>query len=162
MSFNSRDFRDALGHFVTGVVIITTRTPSGEPLGLTVNSFASVSLDPPLVLWSLDRTSDRFQTMMSCTHFGVSVLGSDNQHLSHRLSRKGETALEGETLRDGPHNVPLLDCATAHFVCSVESRVEGGDHVIFLGRVLDFGHKGHGHPLVFYRGRYRVLGDLEG
>jgi 4-hydroxyphenylacetate 3-hydroxylase, reductase component len=161
MSENFRGFRDALGHFATGVAIITTPGPGGTPVGLTVNSFASVSLDPPLVLWSLDRSSDRFATFMQADHFAVNILGDANQPLSHRLSRKGDFSLEGETLRTGPNGVPMLGCAIASFECSVEARHEGGDHVIFVGRVLDFAHTSHGRPLVYYRGRYRILADDE-
>jgi len=159
MSEHLRNFRDALGHFATGVAIITTKGPNGAPIGLTVNSFASVSLDPPLVLWSLDRTSDRFTAFMQAEHYAVNILGDANQTLSHRLSRKGEFALEGEPVRTGPHGAPMLTCAIASFECRIEHRHEGGDHVIFVGRVLDFSHTSHGRPLVYYRGRYRVLAD---
>ena len=159
MSEHLRNFRDALGHFATGVAIITTKGPNGAPIGLTVNSFASVSLDPPLVLWSLDRTSDRFTAFMQAEHYAVNILGDANQTLSHRLSRKGEFTLEGEPLRTGPHGAPMLTCAIASFECRIEHRYEGGDHVIFVGRVLDFSHTSHGRPLVYYRGRYRVLAD---
>ena len=159
MSEHLRNFRDALGHFATGVAIITTKGPNGAPIGLTVNSFASVSLDPPLVLWSLDRTSDRFTAFMQAEHYAVNILGDANQTLSHRLSRKGEFTLEGEPVRTGPHGAPMLTCAIASFECRIEHRYEGGDHVIFVGRVLDFSHPSHGRPLVYYRGRYRVLAD---
>ncbi|MDZ4867304.1 MAG: flavin reductase family protein [Alphaproteobacteria bacterium] len=159
MSEHLRNFRDALGHFATGVAIITTRGPDGAPIGLTINSFASVSLDPPLVLWSLDRTSDRFTAFMQAEHYAVNILGDANQTLSHRLSRKGEFTLEGEPVSTGPHGAPMLTCAIASFECRIEHRHEGGDHVIFVGRVLDFSHTSHGRPLVYYRGRYRVLAD---
>jgi len=159
MSEHLRNFRDALGHFATGVAIITAKGPDGAPIGLTVNSFASVSLDPPLVLWSLDRTSDRFATFMQAEHYAVNILGDANQTLSHRLSRKGEITLEGEPLSIGAHGVPMLSCAIASFACRIEHRYDGGDHVIFVGRVLDFSHTSHGRPLVYYRGRYRVLAD---
>jgi flavin reductase (DIM6/NTAB) family NADH-FMN oxidoreductase RutF len=161
MSDDFRGFRDALGHFATGVAIVTTRGPDGSPLGLTVNSFASVSLDPPLVLWSLDRTSDRFAAFMQAEYFTVNLLGDHNQDLSHRLSRKGEFTLDGIALRPGGNGVAKLDCAIAHFECKVEARHDGGDHVILVGRVLDFSHTSHGRPLVFYRGRYRVLSDTD-
>ena len=159
MSEISRRFRDALGHFATGVAIVTARGSHGAPLGLTVNSFASVSLDPPLVLWSLDRASDRFQAFMRVEHFAVNILGAAHRALSQRLSRKGEGSLEGEPLRDGAHGVPMLAGAIANFECRVEHRHDGGDHVIFVGRVLDFAHKAHGNPLVYYRGRYRALDE---
>lgn len=159
MNEHLRNFRDALGHFATGVAIITTEGPDGAPIGLTVNSFASVSLDPPLVLWSLDRASDRFDAFMRAEHYAVNILGDANQTLSHRLSRKGKFTLEGEPVRTSPHGAPMLTCAIASFECRIEQRHEGGDHVIFVGRVLDFSHTSHGRPLVYYRGRYRVLAD---
>lgn len=159
MSDKSRRYRDALGHFATGVAIITVRGPEGTPLGLTVNSFSSVSLDPPLVLWSLDRSSDRFAAYMHAKHFAVNILGDANQTLSHRLSRKGDFSLDNEPLREGVHGVPVLTCSIASFECAVEHRHDGGDHVIFVGRVLDFTHTSHGRPLLYYRGRYRLLAD---
>jgi flavin reductase (DIM6/NTAB) family NADH-FMN oxidoreductase RutF len=159
MSETSRRFRDALGHFATGVAIVTARGADGAPLGLTVNSFASVSLDPPLVLWSLDRASDRFKAFMRAEYFAVNILGNANRALSQRLARKGEGGLDGEPLREGAHGVPMIESAIANFACRIEHRHDGGDHVIFVGRVLDFAHKAHGNPLVYYRGRYRALDE---
>lgn len=159
MNENSRGFRDALGHFATGVAIVTARSGAGEPIGLTINSFASVSLDPPLVLWSLDRTSDRFKLFMAAEHFCVNTLGDECRAVSQRLSRKGESSLQDDEVRDGAHHLPILKSAIAHFECRVEHRHDGGDHVIFVGRVLDFGHTAHGRPLVYYRGRYRTLDE---
>ncbi len=161
MSFNSRAFRDALGQFATGVAVVTARTPTGETVGLTINSFASVSLDPPLVLWSLDRTSDRFAAFMQVDHFGVNVLSDECLTLSQRLSRKGERSLHDEPLRPGAHDLPLLERALAHFECRVEARHEAGDHVIFVGRVLSFAHNERRRPLLYYRGRYRALSEPE-
>lgn len=162
MSQNSRAFRDALGQFATGVAVVTVKTPAGEVVGLTVNSFASVSLDPPLVLWSLDRHSDRFDAFMGADHFAVNVLSDECMTLSQRLSRKGERHLLDEPFTVGAHDQALLERALAHFECKVEARHEGGDHVIFLGRVLTFNHQTKGRPLLYYRGRYRAVADLDG
>jgi 4-hydroxyphenylacetate 3-hydroxylase, reductase component len=162
MSLDSRAFRDALGQFATGVAVVTVRTPAGEAVGLTVNSFASVSLNPPLILWSLDRASDRFQTFIQATHFAVNVLAEDGGPLSQRLACKGERSLEGEQVTQGEHGVPVLTRALSHFDCSVEARHDGGDHVIFVGRVLRFGHDPKRKPLLYYRGRYRALSDPGG
>ena len=159
MSQDSRAFRDALGQFATGVAVVTARTAAGEAIGLTINSFASVSLDPPLVLWSLDRASDRFQTFMHAKHFAVNVLADDNTTLSQRLSRKGEHGLDGEPLTKGKHDLPVLERALSHFECCVEARHDGGDHVIFVGRVLHFGHNAKRKPLLYFRGRYRALSE---
>ncbi len=157
MTSNARGFRDALGHFATGVAVISARGTSGAPIGLTVNSFASVSLDPPLILWSLDCGSDRFAALMQAEHFAVNVLGTAERNLSQRLSRKGESALTGEALRDGAHGVPIIRNAIATFECRVEQRHQAGDHVIIIGRVLDFSHSTHASPLLYYRGGYRDL-----
>ncbi|MBI1209835.1 MAG: flavin reductase [Alphaproteobacteria bacterium] len=157
MSHDSRAFRNALGHFATGVCVITAQGSDGEAVGVTVNSFASVSLDPPLVLWSLDRASDRFPVFMASDHFCVNVLDGRAQHLSHRLSRKGERSIADEPCAKGKTALPILQDALAHFECKVEARHDGGDHVIFVGRVLSFDFKEGGDPLLFYRGRYRSL-----
>lgn len=162
MSLDSRALRDALGQFATGVAVVTARTPAGETVGLTINSFASVSLDPPLILWSLDRSSDRFEAFMQADQFAVNVLSDECLTLSQRLSRKGERHLHGEPLRAGAHDLPLIERALAHFECRVEARHEGGDHVIFVGRVLSFSHNDRRRPLLYYRGRYRALSDGEG
>lgn len=157
MSQESRAFRSALGHFATGVCVVTAVGADGEQVGVTVNSFASVSLDPPLVLWSLDRASDRFPVFMAADHFAVNVLDGSSQHISHRLSRKGERSVSEEQCAQGLTAIPILKDALAHFECKVEARHDGGDHVIFVGRVLSFDHKSEGDPLLYYRGRYRSL-----
>jgi flavin reductase (DIM6/NTAB) family NADH-FMN oxidoreductase RutF len=162
MSLDSRALRDALGQFATGVAVVTARTPNGEAIGLTINSFASVSLDPPLILWSLDRASDRFQVFMQAETFAANVLSDECKALSQRLSRKGERSLEGEPLSKGEHDLPLLERALSHFECRVEARHDGGDHVIFVGRVLSFGRNRQRKPLLFYRGHYRALSEGEG
>jgi 3-hydroxy-9,10-secoandrosta-1,3,5(10)-triene-9,17-dione monooxygenase reductase component len=109
------------------------------------------------VLWSLDRASDRFRVFMRVEHFAVNILGDAHRALAQRLARKGDGGLGGEVLREGKHGVPILRDAIAEFECRVEHRHDGGDHIIFVGRVLDFAHTAHGRPLVYYRGRYRTL-----
>ena len=116
-----------------------------------------MSLDPPLVLWSLDRSSDRFAALMQAKHFVVNILGGESRALSQRLSRKGESSLDGEGVQGGAHGVPVLTAAIAHFDCDVFARYEGGDHVILLGHVRDFGLQEGDPPLIYFRGRYREL-----
>ncbi|MFN9161957.1 MAG: flavin reductase family protein [Alphaproteobacteria bacterium] len=157
MTLNSRAFRDALGHFATGVAVISARAGDAGTIGLTINSFASVSLDPPLVLWSLDRGSDRYPPLMQVSRFGIGVLGREGEDLSRRLARKGQFALGKDEVADGPNGVPLLRKAIAAFECEVEQRIDAGDHVIFLARVLSCSHAGHEAPLLYYRGAYRAL-----
>jgi len=157
MTLDSRGFRDALGHFATGVAIISATGPDGGAIGLTINSFASVSLDPPLVLWSLDKSSDRFRLLMQVENFGVNLLGQAEMDISRRLSRKSESALGDDELRKGHHGVPMLKHAIASFECAVHERIEAGDHIIFIGRVLHAAHDSHEQPLLYYRGAYRGL-----
>jgi len=159
MSLNSREFRDALGHFATGVAVISAFKADGETLGVTVNSFASVSLDPPLILWSLDKGSDRFAPLMQVDRFAVNILGQGEQEMSRRLSRKGQSALHPDEFSKSTHGVPVLRHAAAIFECVVHEKIEAGDHVIFIGRVLACSHNSHETPLLYYRGAYRVLGQ---
>lgn len=158
MSLNSRDFRNALGQFTTGVCVATAAAPQG-PIGLTINSFASVSLEPRLILWSLDRQSDTFAIFASASHFGIDILGANARDLSARLSRKGKHELHDHELAPRA-STPHLKGALAWFSCAVEARHNGGDHEIFVGRVLEFGYEPGGDPLVYYRGRYRALHEL--
>ena len=151
--------REALGCFVTGVTVITTRDGGGEPQGLTANSFSSVSLDPPLVLFSLARTADCFAVFESANAFAVNVLGADQEALSGRFATKDADKWSGAAWRPGPGGCPLLDGAIATFECRVAARHEGGDHVIYVGEVIAFTHDRDGDPLAFFRGRYaRVSG----
>ena len=155
-----REFRNALGCFATGVAVVTTAAAAG-PIGLTVNSFASVSLNPPLILWSLDEASECKGAFLKATHFCINVLKDDAKELAQRLARKGDHAIDGDIAGHGAGGVPILIHALAHFECAVEARHAGGDHTIFVGRVLKHVHAEHGHPLVYYRGRYRSLAPTD-
>lgn len=148
-----KDFRRALGTFVTGVTIITTRRPSGEFAGLTANSFSSVSLSPPLVLWSLSLFAPSLPAFQESPHFSINILAADQMHLSQKFSRSAPNKFEGVAVREGIGGVPLIEGAAASFTCRNEFRYYGGDHVIFLGAVLAYEHSDL-PPLVFARGRY--------
>lgn len=155
--FDPKSFRNALGSFATGVTIITTRTAAGEPIGLTANSFNSVSLDPPLVLWSQAVASSRSAAFTSAKHYAINVLSSDQLELSERFVASG--GFEGLAFDEGLGGVPLLRGSCAIFECSSEARHPGGDHVIYIGRVERF-HRADGEPLAFHAGRYRRLNDF--
>lgn len=155
--FTSRALRDALGQFATGITLVTIPTEDGRGCAITVNSFASVSLEPPLVLWSIGRNSDRFEAFQQATHFAVNVLSADQVSLSERFARTDETSLVGINTEPGAHGVPLLAQALARFECVTEQRLEGGDHVIMLGRVLAVDCADAGAPLLYLRGQYRRL-----
>jgi flavin reductase (DIM6/NTAB) family NADH-FMN oxidoreductase RutF len=154
MSFDSRAFRTALGTFATGVTVITTRPPEGEALGITVNSFASVSLDPPLVLFSLDKASHSFGAFAAASHYVVNVLADDQQDLSRRFSKTGQHGVEGVAAEIGVGGCPRLTGALAQLECAIEARHDGGDHVIYVGRVLGFHLRDDGQPLLYFRSRY--------
>ncbi|HEX2795334.1 MAG TPA: flavin reductase family protein [Croceicoccus sp.] len=146
-------FRRALGAFPTGVTIVTTRGLDGQPVGVTASSFNSVSLDPPLVLWSLARTSRSYPDFAGANHFAVHVLAADQDALSNRFAKSGEDKFAGLTLAEGVGGVPLLPEFGAQFECRVMHRYEGGDHVILVGEVVAFHHSERA-PLVFHGGRY--------
>lgn len=148
---DTRRFRDALGAFATGVCVVTARGPEG-PMGITANSFASLSLDPPLVLWSPARASRRFPVFRDAAHFAIHVLGADQFALARHFALNGtDFSLEGVTMN--AEGVPLLPRSLARFECRQEAVHGGGDHALIIGHVLRVSHRG-GAPLVFSAGRY--------
>jgi flavin reductase (DIM6/NTAB) family NADH-FMN oxidoreductase RutF/flavin-dependent dehydrogenase len=153
--FDRRGFRRALGQFATGVAIVSARGKDAQPVGLTVNSFSSVSLDPPLVLWSLSKNSSSYHDFLSATHFAINVLAADQHHLSRKFSTPMEDKFAGVEFAHGAGGCPLLNGATAHFICRRIREFDGGDHVIFLGEVEDYKWR-EGEPLIFHSGRYHV------
>lgn len=152
-TFDSERFRHALGAFATGVTIITTVDATGADVGMTANSFNSVSLAPPMVLWSLGRSSTNIAAFLQAKHFAVHVLATDQDQLALRFSKRGIDRFAGLALTRGPDGVPLLDGASARFECRTAFQYEGGDHVIFVGEVLGFEHWDR-EPLVFQRGQF--------
>lgn len=145
--------RRALGNFATGVTIITTRGRTGAPVGLTANSFNSVSLNPPLVLWSLANSALSLADFKVAEYWAVHVLTADQTELSSRFARRGGDKFHALDIEVGLGDVPLLTGCAARFQCRTVSRHEGGDHVIFIGEVLAFDSSGSA-PLVFHGGRY--------
>lgn len=156
---DARKFRNALGWFATGVAVITTCEAGQAPIGMTVNSFSSVSLDPPLVLWSLDKKSDTVPIFEKVNHFTVNILSQDHKEISNRLSKKGQHGLEGMVTSVGTNGCPALEKALAHFECDVYARHEAGDHIIMIGRVTHFEFAEDGRPLLFHRGSYQGLAE---
>lgn len=154
-----RGLRDALGAFATGVAVVTARTPDGRPVGLTVNSFNTVSLEPPLIVWSLSLSSPSLQALRGADHYAVNVLAADQRALSERFALRNTDKFAGLDLVPGLSGVPLLAGCCAYFECSNETHHRGGDHLVFIGRVERFSHAPK-DPLVFHCGRYRALRDL--
>jgi 3-hydroxy-9,10-secoandrosta-1,3,5(10)-triene-9,17-dione monooxygenase reductase component len=151
----TREFRDALGAFATGVTIVTTRSRSGEDVGLTANSFNSVSLEPPMVLWSLARSSKSLPAFLASGYFAVHVLASTQEDLSLIFATRGAKKFTGLAIERGKGDTPLLPGCSARFQCRTAFTYEGGDHVIFVGEVEAFDHFSR-PPLVFHSGRYAV------
>ncbi|SHI33112.1 flavin reductase family protein [Wenxinia saemankumensis] len=153
-----RAFRGALGAFATGVCIVTTRSPEGAPVGITANSFASVSLDPPLVLWSPARASSRFELFAAAPRFAIHVLRHDQHPLSTAFTRDADPGIDWDEGIDG---LPLLPEALAVFEAVAEARHPAGDHDIVVGRVIA-ARLERGQPLVFQHGAYGTFAALEG
>ncbi len=150
----ARDFRDALGQFATGVTLVTIDGPDG-PMGFTANSFSSLSLDPPLVLWSLAKSSRRFPFYATARHFAIHVLAADQAGLIERFGHKG-AGFDGLDHSLSAQNVPLIGGALARFECELHATHEGGDHLIVVGRVTRVVCQG-GVPLVFAQGRMEPI-----
>lgn len=156
MNDNRQAFRSALGRFVTGVTIVTTRDGDGRAIGLTANSFNSVSLDPPLVLWSLALASPNLPAFRDSKAWAVHVLAADQEELSNRFATRGIDKFEGMDIDDGAEGAPLLPGCAARFGCRSTFEYEGGDHAIFVGEVVDFVDRDV-KPLVFHGGKYGAL-----
>ena len=160
-AIDPRAFRNALGQFATGVTIVTACGPQGERVGATVSSFNSVSLDPPMVLWSLDKRALSRSIFETSTHFAVHVLTLEQQELAQRFARRGSEKFEGLQCGGGLGNAPLLTDCAACFECETRHRYDGGDHVIFVGEVKRFKHV-TGVPLVFHGGTFAEARLLSG
>lgn len=158
---DGRQLRDALGRFPTGVTVITTRTPEGKLEGLTANSFAALSLDPPLVLWSINRRSPSVAGFLQSGHFAINVLSAAQSALSHRFATPQSNKFKGVGFELGLGGPPLLDGVLARFECRTQDTVEGGDHLLFVGRVHKISY-GQGEPLIFSSGRYCTALPMRG
>jgi len=158
--FNDRDFRDTLGCFATGVTVVTALSSAGRPIGVTISSFNSVSLDPPLILWSLSLNSPNLEAFRNADHYSVNVLADDQQELSNRFaSRRNDRFMDIPT-RPGLSGIPLIEGCCAWFECSNEAHYPGGDHLIFVGRVERFSKGRADSPLVFFNARYCLLDNV--
>ena len=153
-AFSALEFRAALGMFATGVTIVSTRTPAGELVGLTVNSFNSVSLEPPLVLWSLGQHSMSAPFFQSASHYAVNVLAADQRELALRFAAPVGDRWAGVAWQPGATGAPLIEGTVAHFECRNQSRHDEGDHIIFIGQVVHCDHRAGAAPLLFHGGRF--------
>lgn len=154
-SIEPRDLRQVLGSFVTGVTVITTLDSSGRPAGLTANSFNSVSIEPPLVLWSQALSAPSYPVFRDAERFAICILADDQIDISKRFSSRVADRFEGVPVRAGLGGVPLIEGAAAYIECVRECSYPGGDHAVFLGRVVRIERRQR-RPLVFGAGRYMI------
>lgn len=148
------DFRRALGCFATGVTVVTMVDHDGRRIGITANSFSSVSMDPPLILWSLARSSPNARAFADCRHFAINILAGDQDAICTRFAQPAADKFATVDITAGAHDVPLITGAAAHLECDVEAVHPGGDHLILVGRVQRF--RWHdAAPLVFCKGVLR-------
>jgi flavin reductase (DIM6/NTAB) family NADH-FMN oxidoreductase RutF len=157
-NFEARDLRRAMGGFATGVTVVTACTPAGRRAGVTVNSFCSVSLDPPLVLWCLGKRAPSLPVFSAASHFAIHVLAADQGALSVRFSRPAADKFAGLQYDEGLGGVPLLDGAAVRFECRREHSYESGDHLILIGRIERYCYSDC-TPLLFHGGRMHASDD---
>ncbi len=153
-SFAASEFRAALGMFATGVTIVTLRSADGQRIGLTANSFNSVSLNPPLVLWSLSRMAGSMAAFSAGSHYAINILAADQRALAERFASRHSDRWEGVECTDGVAGAPLLAGAAASFECFNRSRYSEGDHVIFVGQVERCSSRAGASPLLFHGGQF--------
>ena len=154
---DTRALRTALGNFATGVCVVTVPGQDGEPIGMTINSFSSVSLDPALLLWNIQNDSDCFQLFERANSFAISVLSCHQESLSNFYAQKGSHTILPEHLITGEAGGALLAGAIATFECDVWARYPGGDHTILVGEVKSFTASDEAKPLLFFGGKYAQL-----
>ncbi|MDM0075675.1 flavin reductase family protein [Variovorax sp. J2P1-59] len=153
-SFSTDEFRAALGMFATGVTIVTARSGNGALVGLTANSFNSVSLEPPLVLWSLARSAASMAALSTGSHYAINILAASQKNLAERFAKKDVDRWADVAFTDGVGGAPVLVGAAASFECFNRSRYDEGDHVIFVGEVERCTHSTGASPLLFHGGRF--------
>lgn len=159
--FESKTLRNMLGSYPTGVAIVTTRTADGRDVGLTINSFASLSLDPPLVLWSLVNHSPNLLAFRDCQHFTINILAEGHQELAMRFANpRVENKFEGVDTHITPEGVPALQGAIATLVCVNHKQDHIGDHLLMVGHVCRIGSE-TGKPLVFHGGTFTALHNAD-
>jgi flavin reductase (DIM6/NTAB) family NADH-FMN oxidoreductase RutF len=146
-------FRQLLGRFATGVTVVTARSASGAPLGMTASSLASVSLDPPLVLVAVDRANDMHDALKTAPHFAINILTADQEILSRRFASTDPNRFDGVGYREGRNGLPLLNDVVAHIECAMHGAVPGGDHTVYFGLVTG-GDVTEARPLIYYRSGY--------
>jgi flavin reductase (DIM6/NTAB) family NADH-FMN oxidoreductase RutF len=158
MAIDQREYRNAVGCFATGVTIVTTLDHNGEKIGITANSFSSLSLDPPLVLFCVDAKINSFEAFESCRHFNINVLRENQMDISNNFARSSDDKWDGIEHGYGENGCPIFDGSVAVLECDKHAMYEGGDHLIMVGEVKKMTYEnGECRPLLYYKGSYANL-----
>ncbi|MEO2166672.1 MAG: flavin reductase family protein [bacterium] len=157
MSFNANEFRTVMGHFATGVTVVTTRDSEGNFLGLTANAVTSVSLDPPLILVCVDKQAESYPAFSASGAYNVNILTKDQEPLSRTFSKSGGDKFNGLGYTLADNGVPVLNGSLAHMACEIRNEVDAGDHTIYIGEVKELAMDHEANPLLYFRGGYRDL-----
>jgi len=158
MPIEKTELRRVMGHFATGVTVVTTCGSNGRYHGFTANAVSSVSLAPPLMMVCVDKNAESYSSFEQSRVFTVNILSAEQEDLSRRFAVSGGEKFEGVSYRVGANGAPILGGVLAHLECRVVSAYDGGDHTIYLGEIQE-AEASEGKPLLFYRGGYRSLGD---
>ncbi len=158
MPIDKNELRRVMGHFATGVTVVTTRGADGRFYGLTANAVSSLSLAPPLLLICVDKKAESYHCFEESKVFTINILSADQEELSRRFAVSGGDKFEGVSYRAGANGAPILSGVLAHIQCRIAGSFDGGDHTIYLGEAQE-AETSEGKPLLFYRGGYRSLGD---
>ena len=156
-ALDQRAFRDAVGSFATGVMVMTCTGDAEELIGVTMNSFSSVSLDPPLVSFCIADSLTEFKTLLETEKFALNLLREDQQDLSNQFAKTGPDKWKGVSYREGPNSAPIIEPNPGVLLCTKHAQYECGDHYIIVAHVDELVNGGDEPPLVFYRGKYRKL-----
>ncbi|MCW8915618.1 MAG: flavin reductase family protein [Magnetovibrio sp.] len=155
--FSEREFRDAMGSFATGICVVTANNANGEAIGMTVNSFSSVSLEPPLVLVCLGEESPRSRAIVNAGRFNIAVLTDQQLSVSSHFAQPGQGLAGNGMVHEGGNGAPMVPGSAAIIECDVEAQYPGGDHVILIGRVTNLVTTTDTAPLIYFRGKYSKL-----
>src|SRR5579885_3403965 len=158
MPIDRNELRRVMGHFATGVTVITTLSKEGKMHGLTANAISSLSLDPPLLLICVDKKAESYPCFEESKVFTVNILADDQEDISRRFAVSGGEKFEGVAYRRGANGAPILNGTLAHLECKLYAAYDGGDHTIYLG-LIEEAETREAKPLLFFRGGYRELGD---
>ena len=159
MTVSPKKFRAAMSSYPTGVCIISTQVEAEPPFGITVNSLTSLSLEPPLVMWNLQKSSDVYKAWRDAEYFAVNMLRADQEHLARRFALRGQHGIEDGELARGETGCPIMADCHATVECKIHVRYEEGDHTIIIGEVINVVADSEASPLTFYKGTY---GTVEG